>query len=99
MFVKNTLGESYQVDSSSWEFLNIDVEDECWNEKVNKNDKHKNKDDKGKEAQLTSNKHPSKDSLYESEYDSSSTMGSSSSSSSKVSSLESSRMLFQLTNS
>ena len=78
---------------------NRDVEDECWKEKVNKNDKHKNKDDKGKETQLTSNKHPSKDSLYESEYDSSSTMGSSSSSSSKVSSLESSRMLFQLTNS
>eukprot|EP00090_Calanus_glacialis_P010264 TRINITY_DN18651_c0_g1_i1.p1 TRINITY_DN18651_c0_g1~~TRINITY_DN18651_c0_g1_i1.p1 ORF type:complete len:600 (-),score=110.92 TRINITY_DN18651_c0_g1_i1:181-1980(-) len=99
MFVKNTLGESYQVDSSSWEFLNRDVEDECWKEKVNKNDKHNNKDDKGKETQLTSNKHPSKDSLYESEYDSSSTMGSSSSSSSKVSSLESSRMLFQLTNS
>jgi hypothetical protein len=97
IFVKNSPGESYQVDSSSWEFLNRDVEDECWNEKVNKNDK--NKDDRGKEAQLTSNKHPSKDSLYESEYDSSSTMGSSASSSSKLSSLETSRMLFQSTNS
>jgi hypothetical protein len=82
MFVKNSLGESYQVDSSSWEFLNRDVEDECWNEKVNKNDN--NKDDRGKEAQLTSNKHPSKDSLYESEYDSSSTLESSSSLSNKL---------------
>jgi len=99
MFVKNTLGESYQVDSSSWEFLNKDVEDEYWNEKVKNSEEHKNKDDKGKEAHLTSNKHPSKDSLYESEYDSSSTLESSFSSSSKVSSLESSRKLFQLTNS
>jgi len=99
MFVKNTLGEGYQVDSSSWEFLNKDVEDECWNENVNTNEKLKNNDAEDKEAQLTSNKHPSKDSLYESEYDSSSTLESSSSSFSKVSSLESSRILIQLTNS
>ena len=59
---------------------------------MKEHNKHILKDDKGKEKQLTGNKHPSKDSLYESEYDSSSTMGSSSSSSSKVSSLESSRM-------
>jgi len=86
MFMKNTLGESYQVDSSSWEFLNKDVEDDCWNKKVNIKEELKNMDDK---RQLTNNKHPSKDSLYESEYDSSpnSTMESSSSlSSSKASS-------------
>ena len=48
MFVKNTLGESYQVESSCWLFLNNDVLDDCWNEKVVNNDKHKNMDDKGK---------------------------------------------------
>jgi len=99
MFVKNTLGESYQVDSSSWEFLNRDVEDDCWNEKENAHEKHKKRDDNPKEVQLTTNKHPSKDSLYDSEYDSSSTLESSSSSSSKVSSLESSRKSFPLTKS
>ena len=55
MFVKNTLGERYQVNSSRWEFLNKDVEDECWSDKVKKNEKHKNKDDKGKEVQMTVN--------------------------------------------
>jgi len=68
-FVKNTLGESYQVDSSSWEFLNKDAGDHCWEEDENTDKRRLNKD----------TKHPSKDSLYESEYDSSSTLESSSS--------------------
>merc|ERR1711983_516337 len=40
-FVKNTLVESYQVDSSSWEFLYKDVEDNCWsNENEMKSNDH-----------------------------------------------------------
>merc|ERR1712098_847956 len=74
-FVKNTLGESYQVDSSSWEFLNKDVDDDCWNNKDDqKTNDHYNR-------KLINNKQASKDSVYESEYDSSSTLDSSSSSS------------------
>ena len=73
----NSLVESYQVDSSSWEFLNKDARDFCLNDSHDKaNDHHK--------RELKNNKHPSKDSLYESEYDSSSTLGSSSSSTSKA---------------
>merc|ERR1719211_544400 len=30
IFERRTLGESYQVNSLSWEFLNKDAEDECW---------------------------------------------------------------------
>merc|ERR1711970_1491838 len=73
----NSLVESYQVDSSSWEFLNKDTRDFCLNGSHEKtNDHHK--------RELKNNKHPSKDSVYESEYDSSSTLGSSSSSTSKA---------------
>jgi len=67
-FVKNTLGESYQVDSSSWEFLNKDAGDHCWED-----------DNTDKRRLYKDTKHPSKDSVYESEYDSSSTLESSSS--------------------
>jgi len=77
-FVKNTLGESYQVDSSSWEFLNKDVEDDCWIEKGEK------KSNDHQTTKFINDKHPSKDSLYESEYDSSSTLDSSSSTSDKA---------------
>merc|ERR1712128_330947 len=80
-FGKRTFSESYQVDSSSWEFLNRDVEDDCWNKTVN-HDKHEDVDDKDKhedvddadKLEFTTHKHPSQDSLYESEYDSSCTM-------------------------
>ena len=74
----DTLGESYQVDSSSWEFLNKDVDDDCWN---NKDDQKTNDHYNGK---LINNKQASKDSVYESEYDSSSTLDSSSSSTCKA---------------
>merc|ERR1712227_168154 len=30
IFERRTLGESYQVNSLSWEFLNKDTDDECW---------------------------------------------------------------------
>merc|ERR1711902_368039 len=30
IFERRTLGESYQVNSLSWEFLNKDADDECW---------------------------------------------------------------------
>ena len=83
-FGKRTLGEGYQVDSSSWEFLNRDVEDECWNKKVN-HDIPEDVDDTAEDLEFTKYKHPSQDSLYESEYDSSYTMESSSSSSSRTS--------------
>jgi len=75
--ITNSLVESYQVDSSSWEFLNKDTRDFCLNDSHDiTNDHHK--------RELKNNKHPSKDSVYESEYDSSSTLGSSSSSTSKA---------------
>jgi len=74
--VKNKLGESYQVDSSSWEFLNKNVDDPS-------SDKD-NMTDIQRKRGLIDRKHSSKDSLYESEYDSSSTLDSSSSSSCKA---------------
>jgi len=77
-FIKNTLGESYQVDSSSWEFLNKDVDDDCWNNK----DDQKTNDHYNRKS--LNNKQASKDSVYESEYDSSSTLDSSSSSTCKA---------------
>ena len=74
--VKNNIGESYQVDSSSWEFLNTDISDSS----NFKNNDCQITEHQGRE--FRNNKHPSKDSVYESEYDSSSTLESSSSSSS-----------------
>jgi len=75
-FLKNTLGEGYQVDSSSWEFLNKDTDVHDWDENEKRDKRNLKKDIK----------HTSKDSVYESEYDSSSTMDSSSSSNRSVSS-------------
>ena len=74
--VKNKVGEGFQVDSSSWEFLNKDV-DGSLNDKGHKTENHH-------KIELKFKKHPSKDSLYESEYDSSSTLDSSSSSTMKA---------------
>ena len=71
-FVNNTLGKSSQVDSSSWEFLNKSIEFDYWEENGRKATYHHR-------TELIENKHPSKDSVYESEYDSSSTLSSSSS--------------------
>jgi len=68
-FVRKTLSENNQIDCSSWEFLNRDVDDDCWNKKV---------DEKSSGRDLTKHKRQSKDSLYDSEYDSSSTLESSS---------------------
>ena len=80
IFERRTLGESYQVNSLSWEFLNKDADDECWERS---GDKSKHLDDKKKiDVKMPLEKHPSMDSLYESEFDSSSTMESSVSSSS-----------------
>lgn len=80
IFERKTLGESYQVNSLSWEFLNKDADDECWERSA---DKSKHLDDKNKiDVKMPLEKHPSMDSLYESEFDSSSTMESSVSSSS-----------------
>ena len=80
IFERRTLGESYQVNSLSWEFLNKDADDECWERS---GDKAKHLDDKKKiDVKMPLEKHPSMDSLYESEFDSSSTMESSVSSSS-----------------
>jgi len=82
IFERKTLGESYQVNSLSWEFLNKDADDECWDRSA---DKSKHLDDKNKiDVKMPLEKHPSMDSLYESEFDSSSTMESSVSSSSLV---------------
>ena len=82
IFERKTLGESYQVNSLSWEFLNKDADDECWERSA---DKSKHLDDKNKiDVKMPLEKHPSMDSLYESEFDSSSTMESSVSSSSRM---------------
>merc|ERR1719461_366701 len=82
IFERRTLGESYQVNSLSWEFLNKDADDECWERSA---DKSKHLDDKKKiDVKMPLEKQPSMDSLYESEFDSSSTMESSVSSSSGV---------------
>lgn len=82
LFERRTLGESYQVNSLSWEFLNKDADDECWERSA---DKSKHLDDKNKiDVKMPLEKHPSMDSLYESEFDSSSTMESSVSSSSRM---------------
>jgi len=81
IFERRTLGESYQVNSLSWEFLNKDTEDECWDRSGDKTkDGSEQKDIKDKKFM---EKHPSTDSLYESEFDSSSTMESTNSNSSK----------------
>jgi len=61
--------DSYQVDSSSWEFLNKDLEDKCHEE-------NQPQEDNCISSQPLST-HLSEDSLYGSEYDSSCTMGSS----------------------
>jgi len=72
IFERRTLGESYQVNSSSWEFLNKDTDDECWDKSGDKTkDGPQQKDIKENKYM---EKHPSTDSLYESEFDSSSTM-------------------------
>jgi len=82
IFERRTLGESYQVNSLSWEFLNKDADDECWDRSA---DKSKHLDDKNKiDVKMPLEKQPSMDSLYESEFDSSSTLESSVSSSSRV---------------
>ena len=73
--------ESYQVNSLSWEFLNKDAEEEDQSDGVS---------DKKCQQQLNTvqpkivEKHPSTDSLYESEFDSSSTMESTASSTSRL---------------
>ena len=55
------MSESYQVNSSSWEFLNQEPQDKV--------------QDKVQEVQgKVLGKHPSTDSLYESEFESSSTL-------------------------
>jgi len=86
IFERRTLGESYQVNSLSWEFLNKDTDDECWDKTPASAHPDNSKDsdqsltrDKIKDKM---EKHPSMDSLYESEFDSSSTMESTNSTSS-----------------
>ena len=77
---RSVAGESYQVNSLSWEFLNKDEED----------DQSDGVSDKKCQQQLSNvehkivEKHPSTDSLYESEFDSSSTMESTASSTSRL---------------
>ena len=72
----NTLS-CFQVNSLSWEFLNKDAEEECLEGQIIKTDKETITSDKEEEVsdKLTLvMKHPSTDSLYESEFDSSSTL-------------------------
>ena len=83
----NTLS-CFQVNSLSWEFLNKDAEEECLEGQVIRTGGQGDKDiiprDKGiitrdKEEEVSDKltlvmKHPSTDSLYESEFDSSSTL-------------------------
>jgi len=77
---RSVAGESYQVNSLSWEFLNKDEEDQS--------DASHAKDKKSQQQlsleQKIVEKHPSTDSLYESEFDSSSTMESTASSTSRL---------------
>merc|ERR1719336_2975551 len=57
IFERRTLGESYQVNSLSWEFLNKDTEDECWDRSGDKTkDGSEQKDIKDKKFM---EKHPS----------------------------------------
>ena len=72
------------MNSLSWEFLNKDAEEECLEGQIIKTDKEIITRDKGvitrdKEEEVSDKltlgmKHPSTDSLYESEFDSSSTL-------------------------
>jgi len=90
IFERRTLGErSYQVNSLSWEFLNKDAEEEFLEGQVirtvgqgekciitmDKGEEIRDKEDKEDMDKVTlTMKHPSTDSLYESEFDSSSTL-------------------------
>jgi len=83
IFERRTLGESYQVNSLSWEFLNKDADDECWDKTASHPDNSKDSDQSLRDnIKDKLEKHPSTDSLYESEFDSSSTMESTNSTSS-----------------
>merc|ERR1711902_348858 len=86
IFERRTLGESYQVNSLSWEFLNKDADDECWDKTTSAPSHPDNSKDSDQSPQDIIKdkleKQPSLDSLYESEFDSSSTMESTNSTSS-----------------
>ena len=69
----------FQVNSLSWEFLNKDAEEECIDGQMTKRDSEDKEviireEDKVKDKLTLVMKHPSTDSLYESEFDSSSTL-------------------------
>merc|ERR1719443_2540460 len=86
IFERRTLGESYQVNSLSWEFLNKDADDECWDKIASHPDNSKDSDQSLQDnIKDKLDKHPSTDSLYESEFDSSSTMESTNSTTSRTS--------------
>jgi len=98
IFGKRMLSKNSQVNSSSWEFLNTDVEDECWDKKGDKDNTHEAVavQDNPKVSELIKHKHLSKDSLYESEYDSSNTLESSSSKTSSLSAKPKSSDIFHV---
>lgn len=78
----------FQVNSLSWEFLNKDAEEECLEGEViktgeqgdkgiitmDKGEEIRDKEDMDRDKVTLTMKHPSTDSLYESEFDSSSTL-------------------------
>ena len=67
--MKRTFDENYQVDSSSWEFLNRNVEDDCASKNLNK-EVTKDKNGKSENIYPRRKQYSSTDSLYESEFDS-----------------------------
>jgi len=85
IFERRTVNESsYQVNSLSWEFLNKDEDDECEDGDGDKKERSETKQHHiSEQLQKIVEKHPSTDSLYESEFDSSSTMESTTSTSSR----------------
>ena len=65
------------MNSLSWEFLNKDAEEECLEGQIIKTDKEiitRDKQEEVSDKLALVMKHPSTDSLYESEFDSSSTL-------------------------